>query len=148
MAANSTLDILNRLYVLHNRSLAVYSHYAPPDKRYRHPHAWSVIAQIAADHIRAAERLGGLILEAGGLVDPGEFPMAFTGLHDLDAPYVVKLLVERQHKHVAACDRLADQLSLAPFAQAAAREIAGEAKGHLDNLRELADELAGSPAHA
>jgi hypothetical protein len=31
---------------------------------------------------------------------------------------------------------------LAPYAQAAAREAVGEAKGHLDNLQELAGEPA------
>jgi hypothetical protein len=52
-------------------------------------------------------------------------------------------LIERQKRHIAACERLADMLGLAPYAQAAAREAVGEAKGHLDNLEELAAEPAG-----
>lgn len=146
MPASSTTDILNRLYALHCRSLAVYLHYAPPDRWTTYPHAHDVLVQIAADHLRTADRLGGLILESGGTVDPAEFPMSFTGLHDLSVEYLVKMLLERQKKHIALSERLADQLSLAPFAQAAAREAVGEAKGHLDNLQELAGELSGEPA--
>jgi hypothetical protein len=121
-SAPSTIDILNRLYVLHQRSLAMYLHYAPPNQLAQHP--------------RAA--VATLILQSNGLVDPGEFPMAFTGLHDLSLDYLVKLLIERQVKHIAACERLASALNMAPYAQAAAREAVGEAKGHLDNLQELA----------
>ena len=143
MPAPSTIEVLNRLYVLHHRSLAVYLHYAAPHELARHPKARAVLADMAADQARTADKLATLILDSGGLVDPGEFPMAFTGLHDLSVEYLVKQLIERQHKHIAACQKLADLLSLAPYAQAAAREALGEAKGHLDNLTELAGEPAG-----
>ena len=55
----------------------------------------------------------------------------------------VDLLIERQQKFVAVCDKLADALGMAPYAQAAAREAVGEAKGHLENLQEL----KSSPDH-
>ena len=138
MSAPSTIDILNRLYVLHQRSLVMYLHYAPPNQLAQHPRAAVTLAQMVADQTRTADKLATLILQSNGLVDPGEFPMAFTGLHDLSLDYLVKLLIERQVKHVAACERLASALNMAPYAQAAAREAVGEAKGHLDNLQELA----------
>jgi len=81
--------------------------------------------------------LGSLILESNGTVDNGEFPMAFTSLHDLSLAYLLKLMIERQQKFIAVCERLSDALSMAPYAQAAARETVGEAKGHLENLQEL-----------
>ena len=138
MPTPSTIDILNRLYVLHHRSLAVYLHYAAPDRLASNPKAQAVLAQMAADQTRTADKLATMILDASGQVDPGEFPMSFTGLHDLSVEYLVKLLIDRQKKHIAACERLADMLTMAPYAQAAAREAVGEAKGHLDNLQELA----------
>jgi hypothetical protein len=144
MATVNTVDILNRLYVLHYRSLAVYLHYAQPYQLARDPRAAAVLAQMAEDHSRTADKFATMILEANGQVDPGEFPMSFTGLHDLSVEYLVKQLIDRQKKHIAACEKLADLISLAPFAQAAAREAVGEAKGHLDNLQEL----AGAPAAA
>jgi hypothetical protein len=142
MPTPSTIDILNRLYVLHHRSLAVYLHYAQPYRLSQDARAKTVLAQIAEDHSRTADKLASLVLEANGQVDPGEFPMSFTGLHDLSVEYLVKQLIERQKKHIAACEKLADALALAPYAQAAAREAVGEAKGHLDNLQELAGEPA------
>jgi hypothetical protein len=144
MPAPSTIEVLNRLYVLHHRSLARYLHYAPPHELTRHAKAGAVLGDMAADHERTADKVATMILDAGGLVDPGEFPMAFTGLHDLSVEYLVKQLIDRQKKHIAACEKLADLLNLAPYAQAAAREAVGAAKGHLDNLQELAGEPAAA----
>jgi hypothetical protein len=144
MPSPSTIDILNRLYVLHHRSLAVYLHYAPPNRLARHPRAAATLAQMVADQTRTADKLATLVLDSSGLVDPGEFPMSFTGLHDLSLDYLVKLLIERQRKHIVACERLAAALNMAPYAQAAAREAVGEAKGHLDNLEELAAAAAAA----
>jgi len=144
MSSQSTIDVLNRLYVLHHRSLAVYLHYAQPHRLASEPRASAVLAQMADDHARTADKLASLVLEANGLVDPGEFPMSFTGLHDLSVEYLVKQLIERQRKHIGACEKLADLLAMAPFAQAAAREAVGEAKGHLDNLLDLTNEPAAA----
>ena len=144
MPTPSTIDILNRLYVLHHRSLAVYLHYAQPYRLSRDVRAATVLAHMAEDHNRTSDRLASMILDANGQVDPGEFPMSFTGLHDLSVDYLVKQLIDRQKKHIAACEKLADLLPLAPYAQAAVREAVGEAKGHLDNLEELAAEPAAA----
>jgi hypothetical protein len=36
-------------------------------------------------------------------------------------------------------------LALAPYAQAVAKEVLGQAKGHLENLQEVATELQAAP---
>jgi hypothetical protein len=137
MSPPSTTEILNRLLVLHVRSLPMYLSYAPPYELDRHEHAKEVLHQIVEDQKRTIDRLGTLILDSGGTVDYGEFPMSFTSLHDLSLAYLLKLLIERQQKFIAASAKLADMLSMAPYAQAAAREAVGETKGHLENLQEL-----------
>jgi hypothetical protein len=137
MSPPSTTEILNRLLVLHVRSLSMYLGYAPPYQLYQNERAKAILDQIVEDQKRTVDRLGTLILESGGAVDYGEFPMSFTSLHDLSLSYLLNLLIERQEKSIAACQKLAEMLSMAPYAQAAAREAVGEAKGHLDNLREL-----------
>jgi hypothetical protein len=137
MSPPSTTEILNRLLVLHERSLPMYLSYAPPAGLMRLPKAKAVLDQIVADQMRTTDRLATIILESNGVVEHGEFPMSFTSLHDLSLPYLLKLLIERQEKTIAACERLADALNMAPYAQAAAREAVGEAKGHLENLQEL-----------
>ena len=141
MSPPSTIDVLNRLLVLHERSLPMYLGYAPPNRLEDHPQAKAVLDQIVEDQRRTIDRLATIVLDSGGTVDFGEFPMAFTSLHDLSLEYLLKLMVERQTKFVAACENLANLLATAPFAQAAAREALGEAKGHLENLKELQAKL-------
>ncbi len=140
MTPPSTTDILNRLLVLHVRSLPMYLSFAPPYQLYQDPKAKAVLDQIVEDQKRTIDRLGTLILDAGGTVDYGEFPMSFTSLHDLSLKYLLNLLIERQQKFITVSERLTDQLSHAPYAQATAREAIGEAKGHLENLQELVKE--------
>jgi hypothetical protein len=137
MSPPSTTDLLNRLLVLHERSLPMYLSYAPPSDLAAHDKARSVLAHIVEDQRRTIDRLATLVLDGGGTVDYGEFPLSFTSLHDLSLAYLLKLVIDRQRKLIAVSEKLADQLNLAPFAQAAAREAVGEAKGHLDNLLEL-----------
>jgi len=137
MSPPSTTDILNRLLVLHVRSLPMYLSFAPPHRMHQNERAKAVLDQVVEDQKRTVDRLGTLILDSNGTIDYGEFPMSFTSLHDLSLPYLLKLLIERQQKTITASERLADGLNMAPYAQAAAREAVGEAKGHLDNLQEL-----------
>lgn len=137
MSPPSTTEVLNRLLVLHERSLPMYLSYAPPNRLSHHPEAKAVLDQIVEDQKRTLDKLATIILDNGGIIDHGEFPMAFTALHDLSLEYLLKLMAERQHKFVAACENLANLLTVAPYAQAAAREALGEAKGHLQNLEEL-----------
>jgi hypothetical protein len=141
MSPPSTTEILNRLLVLHMRSLSMYLGFAPPYQLYQNAKAKAALDQIVEDQKRTIDRLGKLILDNNGTVDYGEFPMSFTSLHDLSLPYLLKLLIERQQRSIVACEKLADALGMAPYAQAAAREIVGEAKGHLENLQELQTSL-------
>jgi len=134
----STNEILNRLLVLHERSLPVYLSYAPPEHLNGAPAIAQVLKHMAEDHLRTVDRLGTLVLESHGEVDHGEFPMSFTSLHDLSPEYLLKITTERQQKVIGAIEKLADLLANAPYAQAAAREALGEAKGHLENLEDAA----------
>jgi hypothetical protein len=142
MSPPSTIDILNRLLVLHERSLPVYLSYAQPAGLAEHAKAKAVLDQIVADQRRTIDRLATIVLDSGGTVDYGEFPMSFTSLHDLSLEYLLKLLIERQERFIVACEKLAVMLGTAPYSQAAAREAVGEAKGHLENLQELQADLA------
>ena len=139
----STNEILNRFLILHERSLPVYLSFAAPEHIEKSPRIGQVFRQMAEDHLRTVDRLGSLVLENHGTVTHGEFPMSFTSLHDLAADYLLKLMIERQEKVISAVEKLANMLSHAPYAQAAAREALGEAKGHLENLEEAAAAVVG-----
>lgn len=145
MIADSTYDVLNKLVVLHSRSLAMYLSYAQPWAIQTHPKAMAALDQMVEDQKRTVDRLAGLILETGP-VAPGEFPIQFTGWHDLSTDWLVNMLIERQQKTILIIEKLVGQLSLAPYAQAVAKEVLGQAKGHLENLREVATDLQAAPA--
>lgn len=138
MNGSQTSDILNRILTLHERSLPAYLSYAAPWEIAKEPQVAAVIAQIVDDHKRTVDRLAKLILENHDVVDNGEFPMSFTSLHDLSVDYLLKQVIDRQRKMISVLAKLADMLATAPYAQAAAREALGEAKGHLENLEEVA----------
>jgi hypothetical protein len=85
-----------------------------------------------------SDRLATLILENGGQIDYGEFPMHFTGLHDLSVEYVLKQCIERENKEITMIEKCVTLLAMAPYAQAVAQEALGEAKGHLEALEATA----------
>jgi rubrerythrin len=144
MNSYSTNDLLNRLLILHERSLPMYLSYSGAEELDKHPKIAAVFQQIVEDHKRTADKLATLILENGGEVDRGKFPMDFTGYNDLSATFLLKKTIERQEKMIAMIEKIADLLSHAPYAQAAAKEALGEAKGHLENLQEAVREPAAA----
>ena len=140
MNSANTTDVLNRLYAMHNRSLPIYLSYARPWAVPGDRTSMETLDLIVADQKSMIERLGELILESGGDVFPGEFPMTFTSLHDLAFDYLVTQLVDFQQRFVEAIKDCVDQLNLAPMAKAVAEEALGLAQGHLDNLLDLTRE--------
>jgi hypothetical protein len=142
MNAPTTNDLLNRLLILHERSLPVYVSYALADQLDATPKFAAVIRQMVEDQRRTVDRIATLILDNIGIVDRGEFPMNFTAYNDVSPKFLLNKIIERQEKTIAAIEKIAEAMATAPYAQAAAREALGEAKGHLENLQELAAEPA------
>jgi hypothetical protein len=138
MSSPSTIDVLNRLQILHSRSLPMYLSYAQPYALNEHPRFKEVLESIVASQQAMTERIATFILENHGTVDPGEFPMTFTGYHDLSVDFLRKLVTDRQRKEIVYIEKCVELLKLSPFAQALAQESLGEAKAHLLSLEELA----------
>jgi len=130
-------SVLNDLVVLHNRSLPVYLSYASPTWHRGDEHAREVLNGIAADHRDTADRLAAWINEHDGVVDTGEFPMYYTGYHDLSFDFLLRQLIQEQEEDVSQIAGCVDKLRLAPLAKALAEEALGAAKGHLQSLQEL-----------
>ena len=140
--APTTNDLLNRVLVLHERSLPVYVSYALADTLDATPKFAAAIRQTVDDQRRTVDRIATIVLDNGGMVDRGEFPMNFTAYNDVSAAFLLKKIIERQEKTIEMLQKIAEMLATAPYAQAAVREALGEAKGHLENLQELAAERA------
>jgi hypothetical protein len=102
------------------------------------------LAYVVTAQTAMAERIGEFLWESGQPVDFGEFPLAYTALHDLSCDYLLRKLLEAQTRMVAEIQECVEALRLAPLAQTLAQEALGEAKGHLDSLRELRTQPAGA----
>jgi hypothetical protein len=137
MSSAETIDVLNRLVVIHHRSLAVYLGYASPTWHRGDDRARETLRMIAEDARETVDRLGEMILDEGGTVDYGAFPMRFTAYHDLSFSYLLDRLIELQRKAVNDIAECVDELSHAPMARAMAEDALGAAKGHLESLEEL-----------
>lgn len=137
MPALDTNEILNRLMAIHHRSLPMYLSFAPPWRAYGQDEAERVMQRIVANQQRMVDRLGEMVLDNGGTVSYGEFPMRFTAYHDVSFDFLLKILVERQQKEVAVIEKYADLLAVSPLAHALAQEALGESQAHLDMLVDL-----------
>jgi hypothetical protein len=144
MNSIDTIAVLNQLLVLHRRTLPMYLSFAAPWGQAGDAPDREALAAIAADQERMADRLGAMIVAAGGAANEGEFPIRFTAWNDLSLAYLRQTLVADQQQRIAAMERCADQLRLTPLAAAIVQEALGEARGHLETLREL----VGQPAPA
>lgn len=141
----STNEVLNRLLFLHSRSLPIYLTYAAPYWHGGDEVSKETLEAIAANQRYMADRVGEMIVEHNGVTEFGEFPMVFTGYHDLGFGFLLNQLIARQKREIAAIEWCVEQLRLAPLAKALAEEALGAAKGHLESLEEL---RSGTAAHA
>ncbi|MFP6649024.1 MAG: hypothetical protein VB817_06170 [Pirellulaceae bacterium] len=137
--ASQTCSSLNRLSVAHSRSLTVYLQYAPPWLEKGHEEVTTVLEQIVSDQEATVDRIGTMIQSAGEDIDPGKFPISFTGLHDLSIEYLVSLMIEGQREIISISEQAVSELAADAMAQAVAQEAVGAAKAHLDSLLEIAD---------
>ena len=139
MNLTKTVDTLNRLYVLHHRSLPSYLSFAKPVALRGDDQAPETLEQIASDQSQICDRIGKLIVEVGGYIEPGEFPMFFTGYHDLSCGFLVEQAIRLQQRDIGVIESCAAEQDLLPLAKALAEECLGAAKGHLELLSELSE---------
>lgn len=132
-----TADTLNRLLAIQYRSLPMYLVWATPYRRAGDEAAWNTISQIVEDQRQHSARIVDLILDRKERVDYGDFPITFTGSHDLALSFLVRRLIQWQKDTVAAVQRCYDELAEDPVAQGLADECLGAARGHLESLEEL-----------
>lgn len=137
MSDATTNRLLNHLVAIHNRSLPVYLTYAAPAWHDGEEAAKETMRLIAADQRETAERLAAMIIENGATVNNGEFPIYYTGYHDLSFDFLLKEIIKEQKEDIVTIERIVSKLSLVPLAKALAQETLGAAKGHLESLIEL-----------
>lgn len=137
MASAETIAILNRLVTIHRCSLASYMKFVRPWSGESNGHILETLAAITDDHDQTAHRIASFVLEQGGILATGDFPMEFPGYHDVSLSFLLDQLIARQVSDMDAIKTCVEDLHMTPMAKALAEEALGESKAHLELLEEL-----------
>ena len=104
---------------------------------YRGPQElWAVLQQIAGEQQALAKRLDKAIRQAGGVPNPGGFPIAFTAWNDVALGRVVEHALELQRGVVAEIEQAAAGLQEHPAWPMIAQDALELARAHERRLAE------------
>ncbi len=126
------IDALNRLLAIEYRSLPMYLADADPWVAREHEPLLRALENTVADQRAYSQRIAELILDRGGLLDPGEYPMEFTNLHFLSLDYLMGRLLDYQRQAIADIEQCVARLQSDPPALALAQEVLGSQRAHLE----------------
>ncbi len=142
---SSTIDILNRMLSIHNASLVSYIKYAEPWVAYGQEESMALVKDAIEDQERSVKMLGERILELGGIVQPGAYPLTFTSFHDVSLDYLLKVLLVTQQDDIDVLQQCVNSLEVDTRDRAIAEEILGNAQAHLETFQEI---VSGETADA
>jgi hypothetical protein len=145
MISHDSKNALNRLLVIIYRSLPMYLADAVP---WMHPgdeKAKHVLNHIATDYRMYSGRIADSLLARRERFTFGEYPMTFTDTHDLSLDYLIRELVDYQRQDIAEIEKCVVDLKADGSARALAEEVLGNARGHLESLKELLKPAVAAP---
>ena len=137
MKPSEAIQALNRLLRTLCRSLPMYLADAKPWVRSEDAKLQAAMCHLVSDQQMYAKRLAEAIERRGGRPDPGRFPTEFTAKNDLSLDFLLSELVDYQEQSVFTIQQCAAQLEDSSSLHSLAEEILGNAKGHLDILKEM-----------
>lgn len=136
-----TFDLLNDLMAIEYRSFPMYLTDACPWTHTGDEQASETLLNIVADQKAMAQRIAALILDSGGRIETGEYPMEFTDTHFLSLDFLFKELLRYQRQDVAAIERIVRELSNHRAARELAEEALGMERAHLEAIESLVGQL-------
>jgi hypothetical protein len=137
MHSTNTNLALNELVVILNRSLPMYLSHAAPWVAYGHQEAQQTLDLLVADARHYATRISELLVARRHTVDLGEFPMAFTSLHDVSLDFLIEHLIAHQKRDLYRIEAITNRLSGDPEARAVAHEVLTNGQSHLKAIQSL-----------
>jgi bacterioferritin (cytochrome b1) len=138
MPSPDTINVLNRVLEILERSFPQYLRYARPYVPLGRENIMQTIEQIATGQDALAQRVSQYIFESSGLPDHGDFPIEFTDTHDLAIDFLLQESIDCTKQSIGDLEQCVDALRLAPAAQSLAAEALGMTKGHLELLQKQA----------
>lgn len=136
MTTTDVQTALLQLLAICRGSLPQYMRHARPHQTSQSDEAQAALADIVADQDVMAERIAGKLEALGTVPKSVEFPMEFTGLHDMSIDYLIDRAIRRQNEDIAALDRLSNSLACHQSVRSLADEASGMAVAHLEALQE------------
>ncbi|PQO35404.1 hypothetical protein [Blastopirellula marina] len=144
MFSSPAAQVLNQIAALHRNSMPTYLSFTHPWAGEGDEEAVDVLRQIAIDHKYVVDKIMTPLEAAGQDEHLGNFPMEYTGLHDLSIEYLVRRAVPYQELLIRRLEDLLDGMPDEAAPRELAEESLGLAKGHLKNLQEAVADLASS----
>ena len=142
---SSIIDILNLMLGIHNASIDSNKKYAEPCLAYGQEESMALVKDAIEDQERSVKMLGERILELGGIVQPGAFPLTFTSFHDVSLDYLLNVLLVTQQDDIDVLQQCVNSLEVETRDRAIAEEILGNAQAHLETFQEI---VSGETADA
>jgi len=142
MTKANTIRALNDLLALEYRSFPMYLTDAMP---WTHPgdeKATATLASIVIDQRVSSQRAAHLVLDRGGALDTGEYPMEYTDTHDLSLDFLIKELISYQKWLIGQIEQIVARVDDDREARELAQETLGSEKAHLEALQELTTQPA------
>jgi hypothetical protein len=144
MPLSDTINVLNRVLEILERSFPQYMLYARPYVPPGRENIMQTIEQIVAGQDSLAGRVSQHVFESSGLPDHGDFPIEFTDTHDLGIDFLLQEAIDCTRQSIGDLEQSVEALRLAPAAQSLASEALGMTKGHLELLQKLQTSGAAS----
>src|SRR4029079_17229031 len=143
-----SVEVLNRLLVLLDCSLARYLSFARPWVRRRYLLLDAVARRMSYEHEMFARRIARLIYDRRGAVQSCVFPMGFTSYNDLSLDFLAPRLLEHQRALVVTAEESAKQLDDDPEARRLVKKVMASLQCYAELLQELLSphRIAPSPA--
>lgn len=132
----NTVQLLNRLLAIHGGSLPMYLNSAPPHRQHGDDQAWEAIQHVIDDQKLMIEKVADYVESLDGTPNMGEFPMGFSGLHDLSMDFILQKSIDRQKNEIAMIEQISADLEPGSQARALSQESLGAAKAHLQSMEE------------
>jgi len=137
MNSSEIVAVLNELLRILCRSLPAYLADAKPWVQSEDRQLRAALDHLVADQQRYARLVTEAIAAEGGRPDPGRFAMHMTAKNDLSLGFLLQDVIAQQEQDVAAIERCAAGLEKLASLHSLAEEILGNARGHLDILKEI-----------
>jgi hypothetical protein len=128
---------LNEALIILNRSLPMYLSDATPWVGFGEEEMRKSLDRIVESNRENVRLLTELLHARRHPIDPGEFPMEFTGLHDVSIGYLIDPLIADQKQRIESLAACAQRLTRDTQGQSLLEDIVSAARHNLQALQAL-----------